>query len=395
MLHKLLFALTFLVGLTVRPNAIAQDTVVTASVHGYVFKPAHVEATDERVSQLTLAPGFTIQKFAEGLGQPRMLVVRDDSTVYVTRREGDVLLLRDTDGDGRADEKKSVWQKDQVHGIALKDDQLYLVTVNEVFRADIKSDGTLKEPKQIMKDLPDGGQHPNRTIEFGPDGKLYISVGSTCNACDETREESATLLVADADGKNRKIFASGLRNTIGYDWHPATGALYGLDHGIDWLGDDEQKEELNKLEEGGNYGWPYIYGDGKYNPADAPPNGVPYATYAKQVTLPVLQLPAHCAPLDMIFYEGQQFPEEYQNDAIATLRGSWNRSEPSGYKVVRIHFDAQGNPTEYTDLVSGFLVDGNRKQFARVVGLAPYPDGSVLFSDDTGGVIYRLSYQGL
>ena len=394
MLHKLLFALTFLVGLIIRPDAIAQDTVVTASVEGYIFKPAHVEATDERVSQLTVAPGFTVQKFAEGLGQPRMLVVRDDSTVYVTRREGDVLLLRDTDGDGRVDEKKAVWQKDQVHGIALKDDQLYLITVNEVFRAEIKPDGTLKEPKQIMKDLPDGGQHPNRTIEFGPDGKLYVSVGSTCNACDETREENATLLVADADGKNRKIFASGLRNTIGFDWHPTTGTLYGLDHGIDWLGDDEQKEELNKLEEGGNYGWPYIYGDGKYNPADAPPNGVPYATYAKQVTLPVMQLPAHCAPLDMIFYEGEQFPPEYRNDAIATLHGSWNRSEPSGYKVVRIHFDEQGNPTKYTDLVSGFLIDGNRKQFARVVGLAPYADGSVLFSDDSGGVIYRLSYQG-
>ena len=370
------------------------DTVVTASVQGYVFKPAHVKPTDERVRQLSVPQGFTIQKFAEDLGKPRMLVVRDDSTVYVTRRGGDVLMLRDTNGDGRADVTKTVWKKDQVHGIALKDNQMYLVTVNEVFRADIKPDGTIKEPKQIMKDLPDGGQHPNRTIEFGPDGKLYVSVGSTCNACDETRDENATLLVVDADGKNRKIFAKGLRNTIGFDWHPTTGTLYGMDHGIDWLGDNEQKEELNKLEEGGNYGWPYIYGDGNYNPADAPPDGVPYETYAKQVTMPVLQLPAHCAPLDMIFYEGQQFPQEYRNDAIVTLRGSWNRSEPSGYKVVRIRFDEQGNPTEYTDLVSGFLVNDNQAQFSRVVGLAAYPDGSILISDDTGGVIYRLSYGG-
>ena len=389
-MYKLtIFWLSFLGSLT----AVAQDTVVTASVQGYVFKPAHVDATDERVQQLTVPAGFTIQKFAEGLGKPRMLVVRDDSTVYLTRREGDVLMLRDTTGDGQADEQKSVWQKDQVHGIALHDDQLYLVTVKEVFRADFRADGTIEEPEQIMKDLPDGGQHPNRTIEFGPDGKLYVSVGSTCNACDETRDENATVLVADADGKNRKIFAKGLRNTIGFDWHPTTQVLYGLDHGIDWLGDDEQQEELNKLEEGGNYGWPYIYGDGKYNPADEPPNGVPYETYAQQVTRPVMQLPAHCAPLDMIFYRGNQFPEDYRNDAIATLRGSWNRSKPSGYKVIRIRFDEQGNPTEYVDLVSGFLVDNDQAQFSRVVGLSPYPDGSVLISDDTGGVVYRLAYE--
>ena len=393
MIYKPLTVLTFVVSLVGNLNVFAQDTVVTASVQGYIFKPAKVDVTEERVKQLTLPQGFTIQKFAEGLGEPRMLAIRDDSTVYVTRREGDVMLLRDTNGDGKADMTKAVWQKDQVHGIALKGNQLYLVTVNEVFRADIKPDGTLKEPKQIMKDLPDGGQHPNRTIAFGPDGKLYISVGSTCNACHETRDENATLLVADADGKNRKIFAKGLRNTIGFDWHPVTGTLYGLDHGIDWLGDNEQQEELNKLEEGSNYGWPYIYGDGKYNPADAPPNGVPYETYAKQVTLPVMQLPAHCAPLDMIFYRGNQFPEAYRNDAIVTLRGSWNRSEPTGYKVIRIHFNEQGNPTEYTDLVSGFLVNDDQAQFSRVVGLASYPDGSVLVSDDTGGVIYRLSYE--
>ncbi|MGB3777090.1 MAG: sorbosone dehydrogenase family protein, partial [Tunicatimonas sp.] len=168
--------------LTVSLSVQAQDTVVTASVQGYVFKPAHVKPTDARVQQLTVPQGFTIQKFAEGLGKPRMLVVHDDSTVYVTRRAGDVLMLRDTNGDGKADVTKTVWKKDQVHGIALKDNQMYLVTVNEVFRADIKPDGTIKEPKQIMKDLPDGGQHPNRTIEFGPDGKLYVSVGSTCNA---------------------------------------------------------------------------------------------------------------------------------------------------------------------------------------------------------------------
>ena len=355
---------------------------------GHVFKPETVEATPEKVQQLKTPEGFQVSQFATGLGEPRMMAVTDQGNVYVTTRAGEVILLKDENKDGKAEQPQKVLTLDQVHGLAIQNDWLYIVTVNEVFRAKMKETGELDQPDTIITGLPDGGQHPNRTIEFGPDGKLYISVGSTCNACGETSEESATLLVADADGKNREIFAKGLRNTIGFAWEPTTKKLYGMDHGIDWLGDEEQKEELNLLEKGKNYGWPYIYGEGKFNPADEPPGDTTHEEYAKKVTNPVMMFEAHSAPLDMIFYTGDQFPEEYQNDAIVTFHGSWNKEKPSGYKVVRINFE-DGEPADASDLITGFLTEDN-KQFGRVTGLALLPDGSLLISDDENGVIYRL-----
>ena len=370
-----------------------QDPINRAVVKGYVFQPELIEATDARIAELKLPPGFRIEKFADQLGKPRMLAVRKDGTAYVSRREGDVWMLRDADGDGKAELKRKVLTYKGIHGLALRgDDELYLVAVNEVVRTQLQPDGTFGRLDTIATGLPDGGQHANRTLAFGPNGKLYVSVGSTCNACDETSDESATMLEMNADGSGRRVYAQGLRNTIGFDWHPVTDKLYGLDHGIDWLGDEAQREELNELNDGGHYGWPYIYGDGNYNPADEPDEG--FATFAKEVTNPRLTYTAHSAPLDMIFYRGSQFPSPYRGDAIATMRGSWNRSKPSGYKIVRIKFDARGEPVAFEDLVSGWLRDGDKKQMGRVVGLAEMPDGSVLISDDNNGIVYRLHYAG-
>jgi len=387
----LLFTSCFFISLTTQAQE--RDTVITAAVQGYVYKPKLAAAAQRGTDQLQLPSDFTIQKFADGLGQPRMMAITDDGTLYVTRRKGDVVMLKDTDGDGEADVNRTVLELDQVHGITLGEDgKMYLATVNQVFSSEINEDGALSAPSLLLDTLPDGGQHANRTIELGPDGKLYISVGSTCNACEETDPESATLLVANADGSDRKIFAKGLRNTIGFDWHLETGILYGLDHGIDWLGDTTQKEELNRLEEGNHYGWPYVYEDGRPNPADQPPQGMSYQAYAEQTTFPELTLPAHCAPLDMIFYKGTQFPEAYRNSALVTLHGSWNRSEPVGYKVVKINFDQSGQPTGYEDFITGFLSNDQEEYTARVCGLAMDQRGNVFISDDAGGAIYKLSY---
>jgi glucose/arabinose dehydrogenase len=166
-------------------------------------------------------------------------------------------MVKDENGDGRADgEPVSVANRSGAHGLAIHDGKLYLITVKEVFVADILADGRLGPLTMIIGDLPDAGQHASRTMAFGPDGMLYISVGSTCNACNESNQENATILRASPDGKSRTIFAKGLRNTIGFAWHPVTGELWGMDHGIDFLGDEEQPEELNKIEFSKQYGWP-------------------------------------------------------------------------------------------------------------------------------------------
>jgi len=365
----------------------------TTQVAGYVFRPALAPASEENVSKLKVPSGFQVSKYAEDMGKPRMMVVSSTGRVYVSDREaGTVTMLADADGNGMAEARKVVATIKQVHGLSIFKGKMYMVAVNEVYVADMNGDGTLGQPKMLISDLPDGGQHPNRTIAFGPDGMMYLTVGSTCNACAEPNPENATILRANEDGSNRKIYAKGLRNTIGFGWHPETGELWGLDHGIDWLGDNEQEEEVNQLKQGADYGWPYIYGNGKYNPADRPKGDTTYQQYLQKTTLPTLTYQAHSAPIGMVFYTGTQFPTEYKNDAFVAMRGSWNRSSPVGYKVVRLHFE-NGKPVRFDDFLTGFIINNNRSHFGRLAGLAVHTDGSLLVSDDTNGVIYRVSRQ--
>lgn len=367
--------------------------VIEDEMLGHVFRPAQVHATDARINQLKLPDGFTISVFASGLNKPRMLEITPEGFVYITDRDaGTVTLLIDNNNDGIADIKQIVVKKEQMHGIDYYNGKLYLITVTQVFTADIKADGTLGQLNLIISNLPDGGQHANRTLHFGPDNKLYISAGSTCNSCDESNEKNATLLQANADGSDLKIYAKGLRNTIGFDWHPVTKDLWGFDHGIDWLGDDDQPEELNKIRQGNNYGWPYVYAKGKFDKHASPPN-LTYRQYALLTTFPVMLYTAHAAPMNLAFYKGNQFPNEYQNDAFVTMHGSWNRKPPSGYRVVRIHYE-EGKPTEITDFITGFYNENDSTMFARVCGLAEYKDGSLLIADDANGYIYRVSYNG-
>jgi glucose/arabinose dehydrogenase len=364
----------------------------TASMEGHVYMPGRADATDERVSQLKVPAGFQITKFAEGLNKPRMIAVSNDGVVYVTDRDkGTVTMLRDKNKDGKSDEQKVVATKKGMHGIVIRNNEMYLATVKEVYTTPINKDGSLGELKMIIDDLPDGGQHPNRTLRFDDAGNLYISIGSSCNACEETNEEHATIVRAKADGSDRKVYAKGLRNTLGFDWHPQTKEMWGMDHGIDWLGDESQREELNKIEEGADYGWPYIYEDGKEHPVRVPDEG--HEAYKKKTKYPTLTYTAHASALDMIFYKAQQFPAEYRGDAFIAMHGSWNRSEPVGYKVVRLRFE-NGKPTEFEDFVTGFLVNDNKDQFGRVVGIATHTDGSLLVTDDSNGVVYRIAYTG-
>lgn len=355
--------------------------------------------TDEMLQRLQLPEGFQVNVFARGLGNVRMIAVAPDGTIVVTRRaEGDVIALTDADGDGMSDSPNvNVIASDLsfVHGITFAGDQVYLATETQVLLGTWQN-GAISGLQAIITDLPGGGQHPNRTLAIGPDGLLYITVGSTCNACDEPNPENATILRAQPDGSGREIFAEGLRNTIGFVWHPVTGELWGMDHGSDWRGDDQPPEELNHIEFANHYGWPFCFADQQpdlYIPAP-PPGGLGRAAFCQKTTSPVLQYTAHSAPIGMILYNGDQFPAEYQNSAFIAMRGSWNRTEPSGYKIVNLTFDEDGEPTEFTDFLTGFLIKEQVANFGRVAGLAVAPDGSLLITEDQNGIIYRVSYSG-
>jgi glucose/arabinose dehydrogenase len=199
------------------------------------------------------------------------------------------------------------------------------------------------------------------------------------------------------DGTERAVFASGLRNTIGYGFEPMTGQLYGFDHGIDWLGDNEQHEEFNRIEEGARYGWPYVYALSRFNPQDTPPDSS-FSEYAEGSVEPIgLHVP-HAAPMQMAFYTGDAFPEDYDGDAFVAFRGSWNRQPPSGYEVMRVDFE-NGVPVDMKPFLTGFLMQDDESptgwgNMGRLAGLAQGPDGALYLSDDTGGVIYRIHYMG-
>ena len=365
------------------------------TVTGSVNKPTQLPAN---LAGLRVPAGYQVSIAAEGLGNARIVAAAPDGTVYISRRvEADVLMLKDRDRDGRYDVRQVVAARPNLHGIAIGNGTMYLVATRMLWSAPINPDGTLGELKVLADDLPDAGQHANRTLAVGPDGKLYVSVGSTCNECNESNVENATLLQMNLDGKGRRIFAAGLRNTIGFDWNPANGQLWGLDQGMDWLGDDDQPEELNRIEQGKKYGWPYIYADGKRNPHQQPMNGLTQDDWDRTSQRMTLGYTAHAAGMQLRFARASAFPADTQRDAFATFRGSWNRAEPSGYEVVRVRFDAQGNPTAMEPFLTGFLATGPGGEAAwtgRPTGLAFAPDGSMLVTDSENGVLYRIRYTG-
>jgi glucose/arabinose dehydrogenase len=362
---------------------------------GHIAQPTAVPFDEAMVSQLKVPAGFRIAVYAKGLGNPRFLAVADDGTVYVTRRAtGDVVALKDGNNDGRADGEPRVVASGMVglNGITIRQNRVYLARSTEIAAADIQADGSLATPQAIVSGLPDPGQHPSWGVAFGPDDKLYFNVGSPCNDCAPNNEEYATIIRADADGKNRKIFAKGLRNTFGFDWHPTTGALWGMDHGSDWRGDEQPPEELNQIAEGKDYGWPFCYGAKQpdlYTPRK--PEGKTKEEYCAGTEAPALTYLAHAAPMDLAFYRGAQFPAEYKQDAIVTFHGSWNREQPVGYNVTRLRFE-NNKPVRFEEFVTGFLNADGKSLIGRPCGLAHVKDGSMLLSDDANGVIYRISY---
>lgn len=357
------------------------------------FRPEELPFDQEAFDALSLPNGFRINVYHTGLGQARMLGVHAEH-VYVTQpMQGNVVRLIDEDEDGVAEGQAIVASNlPMVHGIAFHEDEVFLANVHSVYRGTVAPDGSFGALTEVISDLPDGGQHPLRTLGVGPDELLYISVGSDCDACAESNPEHATLLRSTLAGQAaaaRTIVAKGLRNTIGFGWHPETEALWGMDQGSDWRGDDLPPEELNAILPGKDYGWPYCFADRQIDPVIQDPPGTTKEAYCAATTPPVLLNQAHQSPIGFAFYTGDTFPARYRDGAFIAFRGSWNRKPATGYRIAFVPF-ADGAPQAIEDFVSGFLNEAGTATFGRPAGVAVAPDGALLFTDDTNGIVYRV-----
>ncbi|MEM7007900.1 MAG: sorbosone dehydrogenase family protein [Thermodesulfobacteriota bacterium] len=326
--------------------------------------------------------GFVIEEYAKDLGSPRFMALSPDQGLFVTIiGEGTVVALSEKNGTVISNKVVAKGLK-RPHGIAFHDGYLYIGETNQIVRFKYNGlNNDLGEKEILVPDLPTKG-HFTRTVSFGPDGKMYVSIGSSCNVCIED-ERRATIMRFDPDGKNGEIFARGLRNSVGIAWHPVTGELWATDNGRDWLGDNLPPDEVNIVSENKDYGWPYCYGDKIPDPDYGNPNR------CQSTIAPVVEIQAHSAPLGLSFYEGEMFPEEYSGDLFVAYHGSWNRSIPTGYKVVRIKMK-DGKPIETLDFAAGWLTA--TKKYGRPVDILVGKKGELYVSDDLEGIIYKISY---
>jgi glucose/arabinose dehydrogenase len=328
-----------------------------------------------------------METFAAGLGAPRFMAVSPSGDLFVSiPSRGQVVALPDRDADGRAD-RVAVYADglNRPHGLAFHGGHLYVAETGAVVRFAYRA-GELAAtgPRQVVvPNLPTGGGHWTRTIAFGPDGKLYVSVGSSCNVCEEQDERRAAILQFNPDGSGGRVFARGIRNAVGIAFHPQRGELWATNNGRDWLGDDFPPETILLVKDGAHYGWPHCNGRRIPDPDYGRPE------FCRTAALPAVEIQAHSAPLGLAFYTGTAFPEAYRGELFAALHGSWNRSSPVGYKIVRIPMRG-GAPGAPQDFATGWLVGG--RAWGRPVDLITGRDGALYLSDDRTGTISRISY---
>lgn len=368
------------------PVAIANKRVLIDSVLGRGIAPPSALQVAELLKP---APGFEVRAYTTGVPLARFMVLTPDGDLIVSRTRADevVLVERDRDGDGRADGVRVLLTKlAGPHGLALRDGWLYVgenVAVGRV-RFDSAAGRIIGPYQRILSGLTNDGAHHTKTIGFGPDGWLYLSQGSSCNACVEKDPRRATIMRMQADGTRAEIYATGLRNSVGFDWAPWDGAMYATENGKDLLGDDFPPDELNRIERGRFYGWPYVNGFGALDPDQ----GKGHEDAVAQTTAPVHGFRPHNAPLGIAFMRAPNPPAGYGRTAIVALHGSWNRSQLDGYKVVALHWQPDGTIVE-TDFLTGFLGQGS--VIGRPAGVVAGSDGSIYVSDDYAGVIFRIT----
>ncbi len=340
---------------------------------------------------IKLPQGFKIDVYAEGLVNARSMVLSPNGTLFVsTRDKGQVYALRDTNGDYRADQ---VWilakGLNMPNGVAFRDNDLYVAEVNRILKfenieANLDNPPT---PKVVYDQYPKDKHHGWKYIAFGPDGKLYVPVGAPCNIC-EPAPIYASITRINPDGTGMEIVQSGIRNTVGFTWHPETKELWFTDNGRDWLGDDLPACELNYApRDGMHFGYPYCHQGDLPDPEFG--NKRPCSEFAP----PVQNLGPHTAPLGLKFYTGSQFPASYRNQILIAEHGSWNRSKKIGYRVSLVTLDDQFRATSYTSFAEGWLDASKDDVWGRPVDILQMPDGSILVSDDYADAIYRIYYE--
>lgn len=362
------------------------------------------EKVDQRLPSLVMPKGFSISVFARGLDNARSLKAGPNGWIFVSTLEGgNVYAIRDADGDGRAEVRLRIAQGLNLpNGVAFRDGALYVAEVNRVLRyPDIEAklqvpasaervDVKLPEPEVILDTLPKDRPHGWKFIAFGPDGWLYVPVGAPCNICVKDDERYSTILRMDVRKQPVKpeVYVRGVRNTVGFDWDPQTKHLWFTDNGRDMLGDDIPPDELNHVVRAGqNFGFPYCYGKGIPDPEfGAHLKGKKCSDFVP----PAAEFDAHVAALGMRFNTGKRFPARYRSAIFVAHHGSWNRTVPTGYRVVAVFPQAKG-PAKVEPFITGWLAkDG---VWGRPVDVLVQPDGSLLVSDDMSGVVYRVLYQ--
>jgi glucose/arabinose dehydrogenase len=345
---------------------------------------------DVPVSKLKAPKGFKVELWASGLpGGRAMALSEDGKKVYVgTRGIGRVYEV--SDAGGKRAVRVVADKLTQPAGVAYKDGALYVFAIDKVLKYEGIAGNPEAKPQDLTEkfDLPKEQHHNWKYVAFGPDGKLYVPFGAPCNIC-EPPKEYAQIRRYNADGSGKEVIATGVRNSVGFDWHPRTKQLWFTDHGRDWMGDNGPQDELNRLAKpGANFGFPYCHANGvvdaELKKADA----------CKGVTRPVRLMGAHAAAMGVKFYTGKMFPKEYQNTMFIARKGSWNRSKPNGFDVVNVRPGADGKEARMTPFLTGFNESKDSYKFwGRPAYVAQMPDGALLVSDEQVGAIYRISYQ--
>ena len=363
---------------------------------GYLWRWLHVSIAvppssaisakdiDSIIVGLATPPGLSANAYALGLGEARVMVLTPKGDILLSSLPSKVLLVKkDTRGNGRSDGVETLLSGlHSPSGLFLDGDQLYIAEEARILRVGFDSEARkVTGPLEtIVPELPHNGQHFTRTIKKGPDGFFYLTIGSSCNVCIEENPWRAAMIRFKPD-EPPQLFASGLRNTVGFDWQPGTDKLYGVDNGRDWLGDDLPPDKLNDIVEGGFYGWPYLYGDNQPDPSFGRRAG----DQTVRAIPPAYKLPAHVAPLSILFLRHAK--AKFADAALVAEHGSWNRSQKIGYEVVALHW-RNGQITE-EPFLTGFLKDG--RVLGRPVDVAEDKNGIVFISDDYNGLIWRVA----